>query len=279
MAASSNPYRSGPNLLGRVGAESRERLVHAGEMGTLAAKSVRASVRPPFDWLPEMVHQLSLAVRRCLIPMVVSVGTFTFAFAIVVFGVLLEDLGATDRHPGGAFIALIREVCVWITTMVFAGAAGSAVCADLGARKVREELDALDVMGLDRMRAIVVPRVVGLTLAAPVLGMLALLFAQLLSYALSPPLVGYSTGIWWDGVSSSVLPLDVYAAIVKYLLIGFFVAVVACHKGMASRGGTRGVGLAVNQTVVLTFLGIWIINSFFNLAFLTLFPDASVVRG
>lgn len=266
-------------MLSRTITVQRDRLINAGAISALALQTLRALFARGSGWLPEMAVQMSLAIRRCFIPMVVSVGAFMLGYMIILFGVILHDLGATDRHAGGIFVALIRETAVWVTTMIFAGTAGSAVCADLGARKIRDELDALDVMGVDRMRVIVLPRVVGLTLAAPVLGMLALLMSQVLSLLLSPPMVGYRTGIFFDSVTGNVLPLDVYASLVKYLLIGFFVGVVSCQKGMSSRGGTRGVGIAVNQTVVLTFLGIWLINSFFNLALLTLFPEASVVRG
>lgn len=251
----------------------------AGEIGALAVRATRQAITPPYPWIPEAITQVSFALRRCLIPMAVSVGTFMFSYMIVVFGLVLHDLGAVDRHAGGIFIALIREVCVWVTTMIFAGVAGSAVCADLGSRKIREELDALSVMGVDSTRTLVVPRVVGMTIAAPVLGMLALLISQVLAYLVSPPLLGYTTGVFIDSVKHNVLPLDVYASLIKYLVIGFFVAVVACQKGLSAQGGPKGVGQAVNQTVVLTFLGIWIFNGVFNLAMLTLFPDLSVVRG
>jgi phospholipid/cholesterol/gamma-HCH transport system permease protein len=159
--------------------------------------------------------------------------------------------------------------------MIFAGVAGSAVCADLGARKVREEFDALAVMGVDHVRSVILPRVVALTLGAAVLGLLALLVTFGTAILLAPPVTGVPRGVFIDGVRLNVLSIDVFASIIKYLLIGFFVGIVACQKGANARGGTRGVGSAVNQTVVLSFLGIWIINSLFNLALLTAFPGTA----
>jgi phospholipid/cholesterol/gamma-HCH transport system permease protein len=170
-------------------------------------------------------------------------------------------------------------VCAWVTCMIFAGVAGSAVTSDLGARKIREELDALAVLGVDRVRSLVVPRVVAMTVAAPVLGMLAVAIAQGVNYAIAPAHLGVAPAVHRDSLVSNILPLDLYASIIKYLIIGFFVGVVSCQKGLASSGGSEGVGRAVNQTVIITFFGIWLFNSLFNLAYFTLFPDVAVPRG
>lgn len=125
-----NPYGMGfGELVGRL--LQRDRVFRAGALGTLAVQSVRSGVRPPFTWLPEATAQLSYALRRYFIPMSISVAGYMFGYMIVVFGVVLHDLGVIDRQAGGIFIGLIREVCVWITTMIFAGVAGSAICADL----------------------------------------------------------------------------------------------------------------------------------------------------
>jgi phospholipid/cholesterol/gamma-HCH transport system permease protein len=163
--------------------------------------------------------------------------------------------------------------------MIFAGVAGSAITADLGARKIREELDALAVLGVDRIRSLVVPRVFAMTIAAPVLGMLALTISQAVNYAVAPGHIGFPRSVFRDSVVSNILPLDLYASILKYAIIGFFVGVVSCHKGLASKGGAEGVGRAVNQTVVIAFFGIWLINSLFNLAYLTMFPETAILRG
>ncbi|WP_320671854.1 MlaE family ABC transporter permease [Patulibacter defluvii] len=251
----------------------------AGDMGALGVRAVRLALTPPFPWIRDAVSEGSRAIRRCLIPLSLSVSAFMIGFAIIVFGNLLGSLGATDREAGGMWVAFSREVCVWITTMIFAGVAGSAITADLGARKIREELDALAVLGVDRFRSLVVPRVVAMTLGAPILGMLALLVSQAVNFAVAPGHLGLTDEVFADNLVLNVLPLDLYASIVKYLLIGFFVGVVSCQKGLSCDGGAEGVGRAVNQTVVVCFLGIWIINSLFNLGYLTIFPETAILRG
>jgi phospholipid/cholesterol/gamma-HCH transport system permease protein len=251
----------------------------AGDMGALAVSSVRLAVRPPYSWVPDAIVEASLAFRRCIVPLALSVSVFMVALSILVFGNLLHMLGATDREAGGMWIAFTREVCAWITCMIFAGVAGSAVTSDLASRKIREELDALAVLGIDRVRTLVVPRVVAMTLAAPVLGMLAVAIAQGVNYAIAPGHLGIAPAVHRDSLISNIIPLDLYASILKYLAIGFFVGIVSCQKGLGSSGGSEGVGRAVNQTVIITFVGVWLFNSLYNLGYQTLFPETAVLRG
>jgi phospholipid/cholesterol/gamma-HCH transport system permease protein len=251
----------------------------AGEMGALVVRSARAAVRGPYSWVPDAIVETSKACRRCLIPLALSVTTFIIALAILVFGNLLHELGATDREAGGMWIAFTREVCVWITGMVFAGVVGSAITADLGARKVREELDALSVLGVDRIKSLVLPRIFATTVAAPTLGILATTIVTAVNYAVAPGHLHLSPAVWRDSLVGDILPLDIYAVLIKYTIIGFFVGVVSCHKGLSCQLGAEGVGRAVNQTVVITFFGIWLINTLFNLAFLTVFPQTAILRG
>jgi phospholipid/cholesterol/gamma-HCH transport system permease protein len=223
--------------------------------------------------------QFSIALRSCTIPVILSICVYLLGFGVILFGGLLQSIGVVERLSGGMYIAASREVSTWITMMVFAGIAGSAICADLGARKIREELDALSVLGVESVRALVVPRVIATTVAAMVLALVSLLASQTAITLMAPEHLGYSRAVAVDNIVHSIVPVDLYASLIKHALLGFFVGIVACHKGLTSKGGAEGVGRAVNQTVVIAFFGIWAFNSMFQLAFLTLFPQSSVLRG
>lgn len=251
----------------------------AGDTGALAVRTFNVAVRPPYSWFADGIDQTAIVFRRCAIPLILAMTIFILGIEIIVFGNLLVDLGVADRHPGGGAIGLLRESTTWVTMMIVAGVGASAVTADLAARKVREELDALDVLGVDRIRTLVVPRVLALTYAAVILNMIGYLAAIGINYAAGPTLLHFPSGIYGEGVRTALLSVDVYASIVKHIVMGAFVGVVACQRGLSCKTGAEGVGRAVNETVVITFFGIWLINSFFNLGFLTLFPDASVFRG
>jgi phospholipid/cholesterol/gamma-HCH transport system permease protein len=248
-------------------------------MGALLLATARAAFTPPWPWLRDAIVQFSLYARRTLVPLTLSMVAFTVGYSIFFFLAFLDAVGAVDRQPGGGFIAMVRVTAVWISTMIFAGVAGSYVCADLGARKIRDELDALSVLGVDRIRSLVAPRVVAMTALAPLIGLIGLFAAMTSTYLVTPSLSGFSRAVFRDSIAHSVIPADLIAFEFKLLIVGLFVGVVSCYKGLSSSGGTEGVGRAVNETVVVTFFGIWLINSLFNLGYLTLFPDSSVLRG
>jgi phospholipid/cholesterol/gamma-HCH transport system permease protein len=163
--------------------------------------------------------------------------------------------------------------------MVFAGVVGSAVTADLGARKVREELDAMSVLGVDVVRSLVVPRIVALTMSGVVIALVAVLVSVLANYAVAPAALGISPSLARDQLAYNIFPIDLYGAMGRGLLIGFLIGVVSCHKGLSCKGGAEGVGRAVNQTVMISFVLVWVTNSLFNTAFLPLFPESLVLRG
>lgn len=271
----------GPSTRERLlGSGTYERLESAGQMGALAVRSVRLAAEPPFGWWREAVVQSSVAVRRAIVPLTLSHMAFLFGFLIILFGEILTILGVGEREATATFLFWTREIGTWITSMIFAGVVGAAITADLGARRIREELDALAVLGVDQVRALVVPRVVACTVMTPVLVLVSITLVNGMNYIAYPPMMGPSPGVVRDVVGQAVLPLDlVFPVVVKNLLIGFVMGVVACHKGLTCRLGTEGVGRAVTQTVLISFFACWMINTFFNLAYLSLYPDGAALRG
>ncbi|WP_084269787.1 MlaE family ABC transporter permease [Patulibacter minatonensis] len=263
-----------------VGTGTYERLESAGQMGALGLRVISLAVRPPFTWWREAVLQASIAVRRSIVPLTLSHMAFLFGFLIILFGEILSIIGVSEREATATFLFWSREIGTWITSMIFAGIVGAAITADLGARRIREELDALAVLGVDQVRSLVVPRVIACTVMTPVLVLVSITMVNAVNYIAYPPMVGPSPGVVKDVVAQAVLPLDLlFPVLVKNLLIGFVMGVVACHKGLTCKLGTEGVGRAVNQTVLISFFACWMINSFFNLTYLSLYPDAAAVRG
>jgi phospholipid/cholesterol/gamma-HCH transport system permease protein len=274
-----NPYGRAFGA-GVLATPAGSRLKAAGEMGALLLTVLRLAIRPPYPWAREAIQQMSFAFRRCAIPLVLSHSVYLTGFGIILFGGILNSLGIADRIGGTVYLIWSREIATWITAMIFAGVVGSAITADLGARKIREELDAMSVLGVDKIATIVVPRVVAMALAMPALAFISLLGVNLVNFAVSPGYFGFSSGVFFDSVKNVIEPLDLYLTMfLKNFIIGLFVGIVACYKGLSSAPGAEGVGRAVNQTVVITFFWIWLFDVVFNLAYFTLFPDVSVLRG
>jgi phospholipid/cholesterol/gamma-HCH transport system permease protein len=254
------------------------RLRTAKGMGAMLLATLRAAVKRPFIWKRDMVLEASLAMRRTANPLLLANAAFIFAAGVIVTGTILKLLGTPDRFGGGMIVATIREVCVWVTTMVVAGVAGSAICADLGARKIREEIDAVEVLGVEPVRSLVVPRVLGLAIAAPLLGVIAETATLAVAILGGTFIQGTPIAAFVTTMHAFLTPADILAFLLKLTIVGAFVGLVASYKGLNAKGGAEGVGRAVNETVVITYVGIWIFNVLFNSVFLATFPDVQVLH-
>ncbi len=257
-----------------------ESIASAAGIGSLGVRAIRFGLTPPFTWFRDGVELSALWLRRSLLPQSIAHGVYLTGFGIVLFGHVLGSIGVVDREPGAMFLIWGRELGTTITQMIFVGLVGASITADLGARRVREELDAMSVLGIDNVRKLVVPRVMATALVAPLLTAFSLLWVLLLNLLIASHQLGFTWGVYFADVQRTIFAPDLlFTVLIKNLLIGVFVGVVACHKGLTCKLGSEGVGRAVNQTVVVAFVGIWMMNAFFNLAYLTAFPSASVVHG
>jgi len=262
------------------GAPGYSGLATAAGIAGLFLKCVRLAVRPPYSWRREAIAEAALAVRRCAVPIVLSSLFFAIGLVVFVLASLIDTLGTPDRLIGAIWTGWVREPATWVAMMIAAGVAGSAITADIAARKIRDELDALSVLGVDRIRTLVVPRVIGMTLVTPLLGvfvlataMIAQHFGALLRFQDLSAAASLDTArAFFDG-------RDVLNLTLKLLVIGAFIGVTSTYKGLTATGGAEGVGRAVNEAVVTMFIGLWLLNSVWNTAFLALFPDVQALRG
>jgi phospholipid/cholesterol/gamma-HCH transport system permease protein len=257
------------------------RLGAAGEMGDLLVAATRAAVTPPFSWRREFVSECSLIIRRCALPAMLSIAAFAIGLGTVYVGGIVKALGTTDRIGGGVFLGFVREPSVWVTTMILAGVAGSAMTADLASRKIRDELDALTVLGLDMLRYLVVPRVAALTVVAPLLGLLTLFTSTIVTFVcVNLVYKGFITPAGYLESTKAFIQFgDIISQFAKLIVAGLFVGIVSCYKGLSSGGGAEGVGRAVNQAVLISFFGVWTINVLGNTIFLSLFPNVQILRA
>ena len=245
----------------------------------LVPRTIRLAATRPYSWVPDAIVESNQTIRRCIVPLAISQAIWIIGFGILNFGEVAYTLGVADRAPGGVMVGFTREVSTWITMMILAGIAGSALAADLGARKIREELDAMDVLGVDKYRQLIVPRVMAMVYSALVLGLLGLLIPIATYYAITPAFLEFTPSVYRESMYLNLQPVDLFSTFFKHALMGFFIAMVACQRGLATKGGAEGVGLTVTQTVVVSFFGIWMFNSVYNIGFLTLFPDLLVLKG
>src|SRR6202030_2667751 len=234
----------------------RHILEEFGDMMIRPAGTFWSPLRPPYPYGGELVSQFLFALRLCWFPLLVSTVCLCYAAPGLQAANLLTLFGALDRLGGFFVLGSIREIGPNVTAIVLAGVAGTAITADLGARKIREELDALQVLGVDPVKNLVVPRFLALMVVTGLFDIYALLFgifggiiAELVN---SQPL-----GPFWNTLFANASTTDLWGSVLKTTIYGAIIAIVCCYKGMTASGGAEGVGRAVNQAVVITFLAIF----------------------
>jgi phospholipid/cholesterol/gamma-HCH transport system permease protein len=252
-------------------------LVAAGETLALTVAAGRA-LRRATDLWDEAIDQSVFVLRRCLLPLAISATALGFGAPGLQAGNFLNLLGTIDRL-GAFFVPIsVREIAPFLTGMIVAGVAGTAICADLGSREVRGELEALRVMGVDPVATLVAPRFLALGLMTPFLLMFAIVATALGGYlAAVVVLGGTSAGFFTTFAANLTLP-DLWGAVAKTLVFGYLAASTACYLGMSVSGGPAGVGRAVNRMVVVAFVLIWLINYVATSVVLGGFPGTQVLR-
>jgi len=159
---------------------------------------------------------------------------------------------------------------------MIAGAVGSAICSDLGARTVREEIDALKVMGINPIQRLVAPRVLAALVVSLLLTVIVAMTAMLTAFVMNVGGGTISAGAYLDSFVSFSMPSDFALAELKALVFGFVATIVAAHKGLGASGGPKGVADAVNQAVVLSVILLAGANVAITQAYVMLMPQGSV---
>jgi phospholipid/cholesterol/gamma-HCH transport system permease protein len=248
-----------------------------GNMVILTGKTIVATVRPPYPYGTEFIGQFLFALQLCWFPMMISTIAFGFGAPGLQAANFLTLFGALDRLGGFFILASVREFAPFVTAVVVAGVAGTAITADLGARKIREELDALQVLGVDPIKNLVVPRFLSLMLITGLMDVYALLFGIsggiFAEIAYHQPLGGFFATLF---ANASIT--DLWGSLIKCTLFGAIIAIVCCYKGMNASGGAEGVGRAVNEAVVIAFLGVFAFNYVFTQTLLATHPEISQIR-
>jgi phospholipid/cholesterol/gamma-HCH transport system permease protein len=252
-------------------------LEQVGDMMVLTGKTVWSALRPPYPYGTEFVQQFMFALKLCWFPLLISTVAISYGAPGLQAGNFLTLFGAIDRLGGFFVLTSIREFGPTVTSIILAGVAGTAITADLGARKIREELDALQVLGVDPVKNLVVPRFLALMIVTALFDVYAILFGIaggiLATLAFHAPL-----GPFFSTLLTNASTTDLWGSVVKTICYGAIIAIVCCYKGMTASGGAEGVGRAVNQAVVITFLAIGAFNYVFTQTLLATHPEISVIK-
>ncbi|WUN50950.1 ABC transporter permease [Streptomyces sp. NBC_00306] len=245
-------------------------LRETGRLFALALAVARAIFRRPFQ-VREFIEQFWFIAGVTILPAALVSIPFGAVIALQV-GSLTQQLGAQSFTGGASVLAVIQQASPLIVALLIAGAGGSAICADLGSRKIREELDAMEVMGVSPIQRLVVPRVLATMFVAVLLNGMVSVVGTLGGYFFNVIMQGGTPGAYLASFSALAQLPDLYISEFKALVFGFIAGIVAAHRGLNPRGGPKGVGDAVNQSVVITFMLLFFVNMVLTAVYLHIVP-------
>lgn len=276
------PYTPPPSsrVFGRPAATPRitDFLRRLGGMLALGIRALLALARPPFSWWREYIIQSVFILKTSLLPIGVSVALWGFSGPGLQAGNFLITFGTIDRSGGFMVVAIVREFGTFVTAAVVAGVVGTTITAELGARKIRDELNALQVMGVDVIKFLVAPRILALATMMAVLDMFALVFGCFGGWVADVPILHGTTAGFLTTFFANTTFLDLAASVIKTSIFGVLIGVICCYKGLNVSGGPEGVGRAVNQAVVGCLVAIFLVNLLYTQYFLAAYPQVGVFR-
>ncbi|WP_072803701.1 MlaE family ABC transporter permease [Rhodococcoides yunnanense] len=220
--------------------------------------TLRAVFSRPFQ-RREFVDQAWFIARVSMVPTVLVAVPFTVLVSFTI-NILLREIGAADLSGAGAALGAVTQVGPIVTVLIVAGAGATAICADLAARTIREEIDAMRVLGINPIHRLVVPRVLASTVIALLLNGLVCTIGILGGFVFSVYLQGVNPGSFVSGITLLTGFGELIVSQVKAGLFGMIAGLVACFLGLNVKGGAKSVGDAVNQTVVFAFMALFVVN-------------------
>jgi len=227
-------------------------------------------VRGRFQW-QEFVRQGAFMAGTAVMPTVLVALPIGVTLSIQ-FALLAGQVGATSLAGAASGLAVIRQAASLTAAILMAAAVGSAITADLGSRTMREETDAMEVMGVSVIRRLVVPRFAAAILIGVALTGVVCFVGFLASYLFNVYFQDGAPGSFVATFASFATTGDMIVALVKAVIFGAIVAVVSCQKGLSTVGGPTGVANSVNAAVVESILVLMVVNVAISQLYIMLFP-------
>jgi phospholipid/cholesterol/gamma-HCH transport system permease protein len=219
----------------------------------------------------EFIEQAWFIASVTLLPTMLVSIPFGAVISLQV-GSLTGQLGAQSFAGATAVLAVVREAAPIAAALIIAGAAGSAICSDLGARKIREEIDAMMVLGIDPLARLVAPRALAATVVALLINGFVIAAGIGGGYFFTVYVQGGSAGAFLSSFTALATLPDLYIAMVKAAIFGWLAAIVGSYKGLTASGGPSGVGQAVNESVIIAFMLLFFLNAIITAIYFQVVP-------
>jgi phospholipid/cholesterol/gamma-HCH transport system permease protein len=223
---------------------------------------------------PKRIKEITFQMQVCglqSMPVTLLVGIFVGMVLALQTGLSLKPYGLQHLIATIAAVSMTREMGPLMTAVILAGRVGSSIAAELGTMKVSEEIDALEVMSINPVKLLVMPRLVALTIMLPILAIYSNLIGIVGAALIGNLQIGIPYYTFFKDCMDSLELRDLYTGLFKTAVFGLIIATVGCNEGLRTTGGTLGVGESTRRAVVNSLLLILISNYFMTSIIFRLF--------
>ncbi len=243
---------------------------HVGHAATMTAGALRALLRRPLEVRGTIAQVESLGVDS--VGIAVTTAVFVGMVMAVQFAYGLQRFGGMEYTGRIVGVSFSRELAPTLTAVIVGGRMSAGIAAEIGSMSVTEQLDAIRSLGADPLKKLVLPRILAATIVMPVLAILALVTGFAGAMSITDNQFGIPWRFFYQTALESVTLGDLWSGLIKCPIFGAIIAIVGCHFGLVTRGGTVGVGRATTISVVVTSTAILVADFFLTKLTLVLWP-------
>ncbi|MCB0264325.1 MAG: ABC transporter permease [Calditrichaeota bacterium] len=201
------------------------------------------------------------------LPIVCLISFFVGLIIAMQSSYQLKAFGATIYTANLTAVSIIRELAPLLTSIIITGRSGSAITAEIGTMKVSEEIDALETMGLNPVKFLVVPRVLAMLIMVPCLTIIADIVGIFGGYLISMLTLDLTSVRYIDQTIIALTLKDLFSGLIKSAFFALIIAGIGCYQGLIVKGGAEGVGKSTTQSVVVSIFLIIVADVFFTVLF------------
>ena len=254
--ASLAPQVRRPPLVERMGHSVSALLQHTGQIARMTSHTARVAFRRPFEVHAVVAQVEALGVASTGIVVITSV--FIGMVMAVQFAFGLQKFGGMEYTSRVIALSFARELAPTFTAVIVGGRIGAGMAAEIGSMAVTEQIDAIRALGADPHKKLVLPRLIASVLVMPFLSTFALALGFAGAMVITDVQFNIPAGFFLRSALGTVTMHDFVSGLAKTPFFGAIIALVGCHFGMITRGGTAGVGNATTRTVVVISITILI---------------------
>ena len=226
---------------------------------TLAGRTVASTFRKP-HYANDIALQMDIMGVGSL-PIVMLTGFFSGAVMALQMSKALSQYGATGQVGQIVSITLVRELGPVLTALLVSGRNASGIASELGSMKVTEQIDAMRALGTDPIQKLVKPRLIALAFVLPVLTVISDFVGIFGGYIMAAKALRLTTDTqYWTTAYRALDYSDIAQGLLKPFICAFIISLVGCFQGLRTTGGTRGVGRATTQAVVVASVWVFVID-------------------